>query len=218
MFVHLCSLTDPNEEPMTDNQRLRALYKNLKGPALAMALAEGDDSDYTTVMDRLRRMYTRHDMAGNSLDRFNDLRQRPNQKVEDFHVEFSLAYAKVRRASKQKFEMSSSLMAQKFRDALHAPIAEALGMFSEIENYEEMVAKAMSIERSRARQRANRPAARVAFAQEDRPVGSPGDGRTSGGYATRSPRHSVRCWNCNAEGHVARNCPDPVERTFQHAD
>ena len=34
----------------------------------------------------------------------------------------------------------------------------------------------------------------------------------------RSPRTPLRCWNCNDEGHLARNCPDPVERAFQYAD
>eukprot|EP00474_Spongospora_subterranea_P006437 CRZ06895.1 hypothetical protein [Spongospora subterranea] len=75
MFVRLCDLTDPNETPMTPQQKLHALLKNLKGSSLALALA-GPHADYVCIMYRQREMYTRHDLTGNSLDSFNELRQR----------------------------------------------------------------------------------------------------------------------------------------------
>ena len=133
---------------MTAQQQLRALLKNLKGPALAMAIAEGPIATYLEVVNVVKKMYQRQDLAGTNLDFFNNLRQHPSQRVEDFHVQFTLAYAKVKRTSRDGFVMASRLLAHRFRDPLLPPIASALSLFSEIEDYETMVSKTISIERA----------------------------------------------------------------------
>jgi N12 class adenine-specific DNA methylase len=163
LFEQMCLLTDPNEAQMTPQQKLRALLKNLNGPALAMAIAEGQTATYSQVVSVLRKMYQRHNLAGTNLDHFNRLKQLSHQKVEDFHVQFSLAYAKVRRTSKDGFVMAPQLLAQRFRDALLPDIANSLSVFSEIDSYETMVSKAISIERAQERHRPSRSSARVTF-------------------------------------------------------
>jgi hypothetical protein len=54
--------------------------------------------------------------------------------------------------------MAPQLLAQRFRDSLQPTIASSLSLFSEIDDYETMVSKAISIERAQERHRPVRPA------------------------------------------------------------
>lgn len=130
-------------------------------------------------------------------------------------MQFSLAYAKVRRTSKNEFALPSQLLAQRFRDALLPGLSSAPSLFSEIDSYEDLATKALSIERAQTRPRTGSPATRTGFTAVSNSNGG-GNVQQSNTSRVSTPRR-VRCWNCDAEGHVAYDCPDPIERAFRFA-
>ena len=110
--------------------------------------------------------------------------------------------------------MTPQLLAQRFRDALLPDITNFLSLFSEIDSYETMVSKAISIERAQERHRPSRSSARVTFVSP-RPDARPNRGgwRTGGRVFPRRGR----CYNCDEPRHMAAQCPEPIIRAFNES-
>jgi hypothetical protein len=197
LFEHMCSLTDPGSPMMSQEQKLRALFRCLEGAALAIAITQPLGSPYDKVMGALRTLLVRRDLATSALDKLNDMRQEQGQTVEAFHLQYTLAYARVVKTSNRKFALPTEMRAQKFRDALLPDIASPLGLFSEITTYENMVAKALSIERTQEQQRSKfqaRLSARLAAAPVEQRFAPR---RRDQGRDRPAPT----CWSCGLPGH-----------------